>query len=66
MEYLELGDLLKYIPRKGLPEPQVKVIMHQLFDAVGFLHEENTAHRDLKPEVRHFNASDFHKMLNFD
>ncbi|VUC23016.1 unnamed protein product [Clonostachys rosea] len=52
MEYCELGDLHKYLktrPDRRLPEDQTRDIASQMLDALSRMHEENFAHRDLKP-----------------
>ncbi|MCJ1387046.1 hypothetical protein MMC17_010175 [Xylographa soralifera] len=48
MEYLELGNLHQRFLHTSIPEMEVKLIMHQLFDAVSHLHEKGIVHRDLK------------------
>lgn len=43
------GNLVSRIDQQDrLPEQQVKVIMHQLFSAVEYLHDHGLVHRDLK------------------
>ena len=49
MEYLKFGSLRDRID--PAPEIEVKLIMRQLFDGVGHLHDEGIVHRDLKPSV---------------
>jgi serine/threonine protein kinase len=52
MEYLETGDLFMYLrDRPPLPEAEAKVIAYQILDALGMMHENGFAHRDLKPGV---------------
>lgn len=50
MEYLELGDLEKYL---GIPLPEVEacIITKQLLEGLIFMHDNQFAHRDLKPGV---------------
>ena len=52
MEYFEFGDLHSYLfsyPR--LLEEQVQDISFQILKGVAFMHENDFAHRDLKPGV---------------
>ena len=51
MEYLEGGELLEYVTKKGyLSEEESKIFFKQLADAVHYCHKENLVHRDLKLE----------------
>jgi calcium-dependent protein kinase len=50
-ELLTGGELFDYIvSSKHLSEPVAARIMHQVFSAVSFCHQNNIVHRDLKPE----------------
>lgn len=50
-EYAAKGDLHDEIARsQGIEEKRAKWFMAQIFNAVEFLHKNNVAHRDLKPE----------------
>jgi serine/threonine protein kinase len=51
MEYMQLGDLEKYL-RKPFPEVQVCNVLQQLLEGLQFMHDNQFAHRDLKPSVR--------------
>ena len=58
MEYLEGGELGKYLKSKGrLTEDEARPIMQQLVDAVHFCHMNKIIHRDLKPENILFESS---------
>lgn len=50
MEYLQHGDLQKYLNR-SFPEVQVKDIASQLVEGLGYMHDNGFTHRDLKPAV---------------
>jgi serine/threonine protein kinase len=50
MEYLPLGDLHKYIDTT-LDENEARVITKQLLGGLAHMHDNNFAHRDLKPQV---------------
>ncbi len=53
MEYCELGDLQGYLSSKPpLPEIQAQEITFQMLEGVRYMHENEFAHRDLKPAVR--------------
>ena len=53
MEYLEKGDLLAYLEhsRSPLPEGEAKEITLQILEGLDMMHQNNFAHRDLKPNV---------------
>jgi serine/threonine protein kinase len=51
MEYLEKGDLERYLTRP-LPEPEVQEITSQVLEGLEFMHENDFVHRDVKPGVR--------------
>ncbi|KAI0890143.1 kinase-like domain-containing protein [Annulohypoxylon maeteangense] len=48
MEYLEKGDLHKYLT-KPLPELEARAITSQVLEGLKFMHENGFVHRDLKP-----------------
>ncbi|KAK3995469.1 Serine/threonine-protein kinase RAD53 [Cladorrhinum sp. PSN332] len=51
MEYVGKGDLGRMIGENGpLTEMAVKIMAKQLLDALGYLHEMNITHRDVKPD----------------
>ncbi|KAK3693861.1 hypothetical protein B0T22DRAFT_53805 [Podospora appendiculata] len=51
MEYIAGGDLGKLISETGpLSESDTKTIAKQLLDALGYLHNMNITHRDVKPD----------------
>ncbi|CAK7198625.1 Protein kinase protein rad53 [Sporothrix eucalyptigena] len=51
MEYVPMGDLGSFITNRGsLPEATVKEMAIQLIDALGYLHQKNITHRDVKPD----------------
>ena len=51
MEYMQLGDLEKYLCQP-FPEAQVCNVLQQLLEGLQFMHDNHFAHRDLKPGVR--------------
>ncbi len=51
LEYLEGGDLRKYLTEKGLlDEVECKSIFTQIYNAMSYCHKESVIHRDLKLE----------------
>ena len=53
MEYCELGDLETYLfSVPPLPEIQAQEITFQMLEGVRYMHDNEFAHRDLKPAVR--------------
>ena len=51
LEIAENGDLLDYInTRRYLPEPEARFVFTQMSQAIGFCHEREIVHRDLKCE----------------
>ncbi len=51
MEYLVLGDLGSGHLKKPLPSSEARQITQQLLEGLSFMHDNNFAHRDLKPAV---------------
>ena len=51
LEYMGGGTLLKHVvKKKKLPEKESAIIISKILDSVGYLHNLNIAHRDLKLE----------------
>ena len=51
MELCIGGDLLTYLrKRRRLKESLAKIFIKQLMNALGYLHEKNIVHRDIKLE----------------
>lgn len=51
MEICTGGDLLSYLRRrKHLSEDIAKLFMHQIIRALGYIHEKDIVHRDIKLE----------------
>ena len=51
LEIAENGDLLDYInTRRYLPESEARFVFEQMTQAIGFCHERDIVHRDLKCE----------------
>lgn len=51
LEIAQNGDLLDYInTRRSIPEPEARFIFTQMSQAIGFCHNLNIVHRDLKCE----------------
>ncbi|CEO60026.1 hypothetical protein PMG11_04669 [Penicillium brasilianum] len=52
MEYLEKGDLLKYLDhsRTPLSENETKEITFQILEGLDMMHQNKFAHRDLEPQ----------------
>ncbi|KAI8628209.1 kinase-like domain-containing protein [Xylariaceae sp. FL1651] len=48
MEYLELGDLQRYLSMP-LPESEARDIASQILEGLKYMHENGFIHRDLKP-----------------
>ena len=51
MEYLPLGDLERYLTRP-LPVDEARAVTYQLLEGLQIMHENQFAHRDMKPMVR--------------
>lgn len=51
MEYLQQGDLQRYIDAGTFRESEARAISKQLLEGVAFMHGNGFAHRDLKPKV---------------
>jgi serine/threonine protein kinase len=50
MEYLQLGDLEGHL-KTPLTQIEARQITQQLLEGLEFMHNNNFAHRDLKPSV---------------
>jgi MAP/microtubule affinity-regulating kinase len=51
MEYLDGGELLDYVQRRGrISEKEARTFFLQMIDAIVYCHKENLIHRDLKLE----------------
>jgi calcium/calmodulin-dependent protein kinase I len=50
MEYFELGDLESHL-KTPFSHTEARQIIQQLLEGLGFMHDNNFAHRDLKPTV---------------
>lgn len=61
MEHLELGDLWHYLyDRPPLPVTEAREIAFQILEGLVMMHENEFAHRDLKPNVSFFHAGKAH------
>jgi serine/threonine protein kinase len=55
MEYVPLGDLEKNVvahTEGKIPEIEARDVVEQILSGLQIMHEEDFAHRDLKPQVR--------------
>lgn len=51
MEYLEGGEMLEYVTKRGRLEPKHSLVfMRQIASAIEYCHRKNIVHRDLKLE----------------
>ncbi|KAI9313100.1 kinase-like domain-containing protein, partial [Dichotomocladium elegans] len=50
MDLCDMGDLFDYLAHCRLTDAQVTVMFGQVLDAVGYMHQRNIYHRDLKLE----------------
>ena len=50
MEYLQFGDLAKYVTPE-ITEWDAQQVATQLLDGLCIMHQNGFAHRDLKPQV---------------
>lgn len=59
MEYIEHGDLGKYIKDHPVQaKGEVDVIASQILEGLVVLHERGICHRDIKPQVTYSGRSD--------
>jgi serine/threonine protein kinase len=62
-EYLKGGELFDCLSNFGsLPEPMVKYLMYDIFDAVAYLHDRSIIHRDIKSENCIFFINEFNEL----
>ena len=57
MEYISHGHLRNYMEEEERSESEAKAVTRQLLEGLFVIHQENFAHRDLKPEVRPSSSS---------
>ena len=50
IEYVEGGELLKYLNENTLQEDEARYFFKQLVEGLQFCHTNGVCHRDLKPE----------------
>ena len=51
MEYCPNGELFKHIlSKRQLPEQEARVFFRHILNGISFIHQNNVAHRDMKPE----------------
>lgn len=66
MEYLDGGDLLKYVAaQQRLQEPEARRLFRQLMSGLEYLHSLGVSHRDLKPANLLLNARKDLKIADF-
>jgi serine/threonine protein kinase len=51
MEYCPRGDLRRYLNQRILPAEEAQNLTYQILEGLHQMHENNFAHRDLKPGV---------------
>jgi len=67
LEHVPFGDLCDMLMNSGaFPEVLVRMIFHQVMDAITYLHENGTAHMDLKAENIVMDNSFNVKIIDFD
>jgi serine/threonine protein kinase len=68
MEYAPHGDFFDFISKKGeqFDEKLIRTFFRQLVDGIEYLHENNIAHLDLKPENLLMGANYNLKIADFD
>lgn len=68
MELAPFGSLFDAIWRKGLPKSETltRTYFHQLIEGIEFLHDNNIAHTDLKPENLLLGEQYILKIIDFE
>ncbi len=66
MEHIEGRTLRDYLEEKGkLPDDEIKHLIGQMLDAVGYVHEKGLIHRDIKPSNFMLDGRGNIKLLDF-
>lgn len=60
-----LGNIIRFAPNARLGSPQSHGFISQVSSAVAYCHDQNVAHRDLKPDNVVVNSSNIAKLVDF-
>lgn len=66
MEYIPFGDLFGLISKKPCSEKLARTIFRQMVSAISYLHQQDIAHLDLKPENFLVDPKQGVKLIDFE